>query len=318
MTHQSSLTHIISRLSWLGCLAVVGWLTGIGSALAAQHPSIVPHDINRRGIRTAPTTGSTNAVSNPIAYYGGDLIQTPTVYVIWYGNWNSTDGSDTPAGQQIVRDFLNSIGGSPYFNINKTYSTNGFNITGKVIFGGEYFDSGSSGTTLRDSSFLTIVNHALTVGTATNKALPYNPDGVYFVLTSAANINYSGFCSQFCGWHSSDYVNAGQARYSFVGNAKKCLSSCSAQSVNSPNGNPGVDGMVSVIAHELEETVTDPEIGWWDAVGYENADKCAWTFGKTLTLPSGAYYNVTLGSRNYLIQRNLIRAANGSNYCVMQ
>jgi hypothetical protein len=74
-----------------------------------------------------------------------------------------------------------------------------------------------------------------------------------------------------------------------------------------------VDGMVSVIAHEMEEANTDPNLNaWFDPRGYEDADKCAWTFGSNqIRLPSGAYYNMTLpaippnSSRNYLIQREL-------------
>jgi hypothetical protein len=62
-----------------------------------------------------------------------------------------------------------------------------------------------------------------------------------------------------------------------------------------------------VIAHELEETNTDPHLNaWYDSSGAENADKCAWTFGQNLTLlPSGAYYNMTLNGLNFLVQRNL-------------
>jgi len=40
--------------------------------------------------------------------------------------------------------------------------------------------------------------------------------------------------------------------------------------------------MVSVMAHELEETISDPNLNaWYDSTGAENADKCAWTFGTT-------------------------------------
>lgn len=65
--------------------------------------------------------------------------------------------------------------------------------------------------------------------------------------------------------------------------------------------------MVSVIAHELEETNTDPDLNaWYDSNGSEDADKCAWTFGSNQTLGSnGAYYNMTLNSRNFLVQREL-------------
>jgi hypothetical protein len=63
----------------------------------------------------------------------------------------------------------------------------------------------------------------------------------------------------------------------------------------------------------LEEANTDPDprSGWVDSSGAENADKCAWTFGsRQLTAPNGSIYNMTLGSRNYLIQRNLSAADN--------
>jgi hypothetical protein len=73
--------------------------------------------------------------------------------------------------------------------------------------------------------------------------------------------------------------------------------------------------MASIIAHELEEATTDPDLNaWYDTRGYENADKCAWTFGTT-SGPSGAKYNMTLGTRNYLIQRNWVNASGG--YCAL-
>ena len=35
--------------------------------------------------------------------------------------------------------------------------------------------------------------------------------------------------------------------------------------------------MVSVIAHEAAEAVSDPNLNaWFDSTGQENADKCAW------------------------------------------
>ena len=70
--------------------------------------------------------------------------------------------------------------------------------------------------------------------------------------------------------------------------------------------------MASIIAHELEEATTDPDLNaWYDTRGYENADKCAWTFGAVSTLGNGAQYNMTLGARNYLIQQNWVNAGRG-------
>ena len=52
----------------------------------------------------------------------------------------------------------------------------------------------------------------------------------------------------------------------------------------SPNNDVGVDGMISALAHELVEAITDPVSdidqlrAWQDATGYENGDKCAVRF----------------------------------------
>jgi hypothetical protein len=256
----------------------------------------------------APPAGSTGVVTPPITYHGGALINAPVIYYIWYGNWNQGNGTDTPQGQQILVDFANSIGGSGYFAINTTYSTNGYNITGGVTFGGQTSDAYSQGSRLSDSKVLTVVNNAIK-----NKKIPYDPNGVYFVLTSSDVAEISGFCSKYCGWHTAATPSSGHIRFSFVGNASRCLSGCAIQTVG-PNGNAGVDGMVSVVAHELEEATTDadPSSGWVDSQGAENADKCAWTFGQNQQqLVTGAYYNVTLGGRNYEIQRNLKHSASG-------
>ena len=244
-------------------------------------------------------------------------MNTPTIYYIYYGNWNQPTGSDTAAGRQILEDFGHTIGGSPYFKINTTYKpSSGATISGNVSFGGTATDAYSQGTSLSDNGVLAVVNKALST------TLPYDPNGIYFVLTSSDVNETSGFCTQYCGWHTAGTSTRGHVRYSFVGNANRCLGSCSAQTV-SPNGNAGVDGMISVLAHELEETTTDPDLNsYYDRRGAENGDKCAWTFGTSTALPSGAFYNVTLGAagagstRNYLIQRNL-KFIGSSNYCTL-
>ena len=89
----------------------------------------------------------------------------------------------------------------------------------------------------------------------------------------------NGFCSSFCGWHTYMIVNRVHIKFAWIGNsAAQCPGSCSMPVA--PNGNRGVDGMISVLAHELTECVTDPLINaWYDNRGYENADKCSWSFG---------------------------------------
>jgi hypothetical protein len=302
---------------WLAVALAMAFATT--PALRAEHDDGDGGDVRKSsfGKNThfsgrVPPAGSTGSVTPLISNHGGPVIATPTVYVVWYGNWNRANGTDTPAGQQIIRDFLQSVGGSPYFGINASYVPSSSTITGNVVWGGEATDTGSKGTSLSDSAVSSIVTSAIKGG-----KLPYNSSGIYFVLTSSDVNEASGFCTKYCGWHTASTLSGkGRLRYSFVGNAARCITSCAIQTVG-PNGNAGVDGMISVIAHELEETTTDPDLNaWYDSSGAENGDKCAWTFGTTSLLPNGAYYNMTLGSRNYLIQRNL-KIVSGLNYCVL-
>lgn len=273
-------------------------------------PGIIPHRA-RADAGRAPARGSTTATT-PILYRGGPVMGgTPNVYIIWYGNWNQNNGTDTPAGQQIVRDFLAGLGGSPYLNINTTYSITSTTVTSSINYAGQITDTGSQGTSLTDTKIQSIVARAVPL---LGNGKP-DANGIYFVLTSSNCSVSSGFCTRYCGWHTYATLSGTTVKYSFVGNAARCLSSCAAQSVG-PNGNAGVDGMLSVLAHELVETVSDPKLNaWYDANGAENADKCAWTFGTTY-LVNGAYANMQLGSRHFLIQRNLFHGASG-DYCAV-
>ena len=147
--------------------------------------------------------------------------------------------------------------------------------------------------------------------------MPKDTNGVYFVLTSKDVTASSGFCTQYCGWHTYGTVAGSNIKYSFVGNPDRCPASCAAQTT-SPNGNAGADGMASIIAHELSEAVTDPNLNaWYDKRGYENADKCAWTFGSTYSVANGSKANVHLGGRDFLIQQNWVNQSNSTQYCAL-
>jgi hypothetical protein len=253
------------------------------------------------------------AKSNGINYHTGPvMLGTTNVYYIWYGNWS---GNTAPA---ILTDFAANIGGSSYFNINTSYYNGaGTHVSNSVAYQGGVTNNYSNGSSLTDANIRDIVAAAIngTDPLHTSGTLPLDPNGVYFVLTSADVTASSGFCTQYCGWHTHASISGMDIKYSFVGNPDRCPSSCAAQSIG-PNGNAGADGMASIIAHELEEAVTDPDLNaWYDKRGYENADKCAWKFGSAGTLSSGAKYNMTLGSRQYLIQQNWVNASGG--YCAL-
>jgi hypothetical protein len=242
--------------------------------------------------------------SNGISYHGGPVMNGGVhAYVIWYGNWSANTATS------ILPTLLGGLSGSPYNNINTTYyDGSGLKVPNSVAVAGQITDNYSQGAVnLSDSQIQTVVSSAITSG-----RLPVDAAGVYFVLTSA-DVTKSGFLTSYCGWHTHATIAGTDVKYSFVGDPGT-NGACSMQTTTSPNGNVGADAMASVIAHELEEAATDPALNaWYDTRGYENADKCAWTFGTTYTVSNGSKANMKLGGLDFLIQRNWVNASGG--YC---
>jgi phosphate-induced protein 1 len=296
-----------TRLSLVGCLgvwAVFAQGNNNGNASEKAVHETLPHNQAGGG-----------ASSTPIGYHGGPvLVNGVNAYYIWYGNWSGNTAKNFSNGSPGILPVLASgIGNSPYFNINTTYyNASGVHVLNSVNLAGQTNDNYSQGTALSDAGVQAVVSAAISSGALG----PADSKGVYFVLTSADVNETSGFCTQYCGWHTHGTMSGTDIKYAFIGNPDRCPSACSAQTT-SPNGNLGADAMASIIAHELEEATTDPDLNaWYDKRGYENADKCAWTFGTTYITANGAHANMNLGGLNYLIQQNWVNA--GGGYCALK
>jgi len=269
------------------------------------------------------------------------------IYIIWYGNWQGNTGTT------LIPQFINALNYSPYESILTTYTFNGAPVSPGIFVAGQYTSPMTFGTSISDADVQSLVQEAIAAG-----AFPVDPNGIYLVLT-AANVaesasgnpaNGSGMCTAYCGWHSDGlYFGSTDIKYAFIGNGQSCgWGTVAGQSApgswpgaciplkpqsnngpftpsdwNSPNGNPGADGMVSVIAHETEEAATDPGVSgsiasgyvgydFWAGSGYEDGDQCAWRFGAksgNMFMSNGSYANMVLGGRTYLIQKNVVLAS---------
>jgi len=255
-----------------------------------------------------PTTATASAKPDAsLPYNGGPVLGTAAegvvnVYLIFYGNWAGKD----PTGPGLMQNFVSNMGGTPYWNIFTTY-TKPAQIQNAVNMNGTYTDTGSQGSNLSDSSLQTVVRNAITGG-----HLPADSNALYLVLTSSEVNETSGFCSQYCGFHNHMSASGKDIKYSFVGNPVHCTAQggvrdCQGKASNitaSPNNDPGVDAMISVIAHETGEAITDPDLNAWTGSSGEEGDICAYTYGKTFAVGNGSVANVTFGGTNYLIQRS--------------
>src|SRR5690348_5582214 len=166
--------------------------TGKGYGVAADHA-------NGNNGNAKPTGQSRSSCTNGICYHGGPLMTgTPTIYYIWYGNWGGT-GSNSTTTISILDSFINNLGGSSYENINTTYSISGSTISGALAHSNssDVFDNYSQGTSFGDAGVQAIVAAKINSG-----ALPKSSNALYFVLTSSDVNETSGFCTQYCGWHT--------------------------------------------------------------------------------------------------------------------
>ncbi len=292
--------------------------TWMNAQVARTKPDLAPTGKGVGVEKTdAPARDLRTGFGNGISYHGGPvMLGTIPIYFIWYGTWNGSGAngtnrvSDSATTENLLSNEVSGLSGSSYEHINTTYY-NGSNqhVSGLLSMAGSTTDNYSRGSSLSDSDIQTIVAaHA-------GHDLPLNNNAIYFVLTSSDVNETSGFCTQYCGWHTHGTISGQDIKYSFVGNPDRCPSACEAQST-SPNNDSGGDGMASIVAHESEEAISDPDLNaWYDRRGNENADKCAWTFGTTSTASNGSAYNIVLNGTEYLIQRNWVNASGG--YCSM-
>lgn len=275
--------------------------------------------------------GESVVTGNGIEYHGGPVMLGPhNIYFIWYGNFSGN------IALTMLPDLINGLGGSRYFNTDTTYGDATGDIANTVTMAGSFFDGVySQGKALTDTTFPNVISAPLSSG-----KLPVDPNGIYFVLTSPdVTLTFppvagkpQGFCTAFCGFHTSGTFGTTDIKVAFVGDpATQCPSghpggTCSAQAL-SPNGDEGADAMANVMAHELNEAITDPHGDAWfhtNTAG-ENGDLCNFQFG-TATIPldfsstfhalNGAHADIVLSGRQFLIQSNWLNAGGGS--CAME
>src|SRR5215813_2562648 len=97
---------------------------------------------------------------NGIDYHGGAIMpNTPNIYLIWYGNWQSgPTPSDSAKTVNLVTNFFKNVSGSDYLMINSTYGDSSHDVTGLVnVAGAVKAANYPLGKNLSDSTILQIV-----------------------------------------------------------------------------------------------------------------------------------------------------------------
>ncbi|KAJ0466145.1 putative protein EXORDIUM [Helianthus annuus] len=263
-------------------------------------------------------------------HMGPVLTENITVHIIWYGKWPSPQ-------KRVIREFINSISTSDH----RSPSVSGWwktvqlytdqtdsNVSKTVHLGREKNDRlMSHGKTLTRLSIQHVIKSAVSAKT---KPLPVHPKGGLYLLLTSEDVYVQDFCQNVCGFHYFTYpsIVGYTLPYAWVGNsAKLCPGVCAypfavpeyipgLKPLKSPNGDVGIDGMVSVIAHEIAEMASNPLVNAWYAgqdpsFPVEIADLCEGIYGtggggsytgQMLNDGDGATYNMQGIRRRFLVQ----------------
>jgi hypothetical protein len=272
--------------------------------------------------------GNAAATQPDILYHGGQLILNQRLVSIYYSPTTIFTNGPRPGSvgrgahdHSLVGYFLNHIGGSSYWNINTTYyqmvgSQRQF-VRNTMSYTSYWAANGPGapkpGQIVKDREMVKLIEDGFDSG-----AIQYDPSTLYMIFTGPG-VNLGGGFSpknlQYCAFHSAyirangqtvqisampydaDFTPAHPSNDGFI---------CVLQN-GAPNGDVGADDAVSAVAHETEETATDPYIngflGWYDQFGEENADKCAFTYGSLGNTGLG-FFNIIIGGKPFLVQQN--------------
>ena len=279
----------------------------------------LPWFANDHAQNAAGGGGSNTAIS----YHGGPvLLAGPNVAAVYWSsgqiyNKGPAVGSAGPGSLDgsLIGFFLRNLGPSSYFNINSGYTNgSGAHIANSVSYT-QYWANGTNAPTgtqkVTDAQMLSMLQSGFASG-----ALHYDPSTLYAIFTAGSVNLGGGFGTQYCAYHSwgnvmingvSTTVLYAAMPYDFA------YPSACTSGFKPANGSmdPGADYEVNTLAHETEETTTDMQgSAWFDRRGFENADKCAWTWGTTHTTAGGGVWNITIGGLNFLVQRNWLVTGN--------
>ena len=279
------------------------------------------------GIVPAHNQAAKRGGGSNLTYHGGPVMQTNNTYAIYWDPAGFTMQSNYATTiDQFLGDVAADSGktSNVYYSDTQYYSGTSNLIQYSSAFKGSYVDSTTRFPTsgnCTDSVAATTVCLTDTqlraeIDNVINNVTHWPRDGsLFFIFTPSGvgSCDQPGSCafSNYCAYHWNYDNGYGQTLYANQPYTMTAPSACG--SGQSPNASDA-DSTINVVSHEHNEAITDPlGTAWFDSRGYENGDKCAWTFG-TASGPAGAQYNQTIHAHQYYLQREW---SNRSVGCVL-
>ena len=252
------------------------------SGLPHRPPSIMA----MRGANpVAGTSAATAAATNPlnIPYLGGAVFAKATTYAIWWGNPGDFASDERDGIDDILRY---GFEGSTYLALANQYL---FGQRAQTRFGGNLFDSSAPPT--QDPPISEIVTEIYNV-LSDNGRKP-DPTALYVVFTS--NFPNEGY---YCAFHSYGIGPDGTAIHLiYVPNANN-MPACWVQppELSCNHHSNGLQAAANSVAHELMESITDPNEDAWISLptDTEIGDPCNFTYKRCVTLANETVWQLQM------------------------
>ena len=304
--------HILLVVVCLGTLLVAS--VGASAARTAGHGEprgIVPPRPHSQPLATSDVQGKGDLI-----YHGGPVMRTNTTYAIyWVPSGFSYNGNNSNYENTINQYFTDVAAdsglGTNVYSTDLQYSDTTGHIAYDSTFGGSTVvtttfppsgcDDGISSVCLTDDQLQTEVQSVVSA-----QHWPHNMTTQYFLFTpedvGSCFDSSSEICAYtyYCAYHNYFTTGSGPIIYA---NQPWTAGTAGCDEGQYPNSSDA-DPTLNVVSHEHNEAITDPdtETGWYDKKGYENGDKCAWTFG-SVSGSNGSFYNQTINGHHYFLQQ---------------
>ncbi|HLZ08578.1 MAG TPA: hypothetical protein VKT80_08330, partial [Chloroflexota bacterium] len=117
----------------------------------------------------------------------------------------------------------------------------------------------------------------------------------------------------YCAYHS--WMGGGTTATLYANMPYADTSPAGCDAGQHPNNNDA-DATLNVTSHEHNETITDEQASaWFDSAGFENGDKCNFTFGTLHGTTPGRLWTNKINGHHYFIQEEW---SNATSRCVQK
>jgi hypothetical protein len=332
---KTALTALVSVCALAACTMAVA------APAASARRTFKPRIAHAMGIE--PKLGSVEIATGPVTqvvYHGGSVMRDVTLHTLFWAppgyRFDGSPGAGVLGYESLIKQFLVDVAHD------SVSPQNVFSTLTQYADGGGPGSTGMSYDPVADSVDLTApyptpVNRCasptgvaicvtdLEVEQEIDRVIgPNDPaarglSNVWIVLLppDVDECTQPEECATntYAGYHSEFDLGHGPTVYVMLPDP---LVELTPPPGSDPQGNPEAEASIDTVAHEIEESITDPiGTGWLDPTGFEVADKCESPEQGTPLgyAPDGSPYNQLIGGHEYLIQDMWSNAASG---CVQQ